>query len=104
MLDVRQPDEMHESLGRIANAQRIPLHKLKARLAEIPRDKPNVAVCLARMRSGEATVILRGGRLARCANLRGGMLLCSPLGLPTCRSQAGTRRAPSRGRPVAECW
>jgi rhodanese-related sulfurtransferase len=90
VLDVRQPEEMHESLGHIADAQLIPLHELKARLAEVPSDKPIVAVCHAGMRSGQATVILRGGGLARCANLRGGMLLWSQLGLPTRQSQTGT--------------
>jgi glyoxylase-like metal-dependent hydrolase (beta-lactamase superfamily II)/rhodanese-related sulfurtransferase len=89
VLDVRQPQEMQESLGRIANAQLIPLNELKARLAEVPRDKPVVAVCHAGMRSGQATVILRGDGLTRCANLRGGMLLWSQLGLPTQHSHAG---------------
>ena len=89
VLDVRQPQEMQESLGRIANAQLIPLNELKARLAEIPKDKPVVAVCHAGMRSGQATVILRNGGLARCANLRGGMLLWSQLGLPTQQGRAG---------------
>jgi sulfur dioxygenase len=90
LLDVRQSQEMQESLGRIANAQLIPLNELKARLAEIPRDKPVVAVCHAGMRSGQATVILRSGGLARCANLHGGMLLWSQLGLPTERYHVGT--------------
>ena len=90
VLDVRQPEEMHEPLGRIANAQHVPLHELKARLAEIPTEKPIVAVCHAGTRSGQATVILRGGGLARCANLRGGMLLWSQLGLPVEQGQAGT--------------
>ena len=83
VLDVRQPEEMQESLGRIASSQLIPLCELKARLAEVPRDRPVVAVCHAGMRSGQATVILRGAGLDRCANLRGGMLLWSQLGLPT---------------------
>jgi glyoxylase-like metal-dependent hydrolase (beta-lactamase superfamily II)/rhodanese-related sulfurtransferase len=90
VLDVRQPQEMQESLGRIANAQLIPLNELKARLAEVPRDKPVVAVCHAGMRSGQATVILRGDGLTRCANLRGGMLLWSQLGLPTEHGRVGT--------------
>ena len=90
VLDVRQPEEMQESLGSIPGAQLVPLHELKARLAEIPGDKPIVAVCHAGMRSGQATVILRGGGLARCANLRGGMLLWSQLGLPTRQRHAGT--------------
>jgi rhodanese-related sulfurtransferase len=82
ILDVRQPGEMQESLGYIAGAQVIPLNELNARLAEVPRDKPVVAVCHAGMRSGQATVILRGAGFERYANLRGGMLLWSQLGLP----------------------
>ena len=79
VLDVRQAEEVQESLGSIANAQLIPLSELRARLAEVPTDKPVIAVCHAGMRSGLATVILRSGGLARCANLRGG---CSSLLTP----------------------
>jgi rhodanese-related sulfurtransferase len=85
VLDVRQPEEMDGSLGRIASSQLIPLSELKARVNEVPSDKPVVAVCHAGMRSGQATVILRGTGLDRCANLRGGMLLWTQLGLPTQR-------------------
>ena len=90
VLDVRQPQEMQESLGKIAGAQLIPLSELKTRLAEVPRDKPVVAVCHAGMRSGQATVILRSGGLTRCANLRGGMLLWAQLGLPTQHNRVGS--------------
>jgi glyoxylase-like metal-dependent hydrolase (beta-lactamase superfamily II)/rhodanese-related sulfurtransferase len=90
VLDVRQPQEVQEPLGRIANAHLIPLNELKARLVEIPRDKPVIAVCHAGMRAGQATVILRGDGLTRCANLRGGMLLWSQLGLPTQHSRGGS--------------
>jgi glyoxylase-like metal-dependent hydrolase (beta-lactamase superfamily II)/rhodanese-related sulfurtransferase len=89
ILDVRQAEEMHESLGAIAGAQLIPLDELKARLTEVPTEKPVVAVCHAGSRSGQATVILRGGGVARCANLRGGLLLWSQLGLPTRRDRVG---------------
>jgi rhodanese-related sulfurtransferase len=61
----------------------MPLDELEARLAEVPTDKPVVAVCHAGSRSGQATVILRRAGVARCANLRGGLLLWSQLGLPT---------------------
>jgi rhodanese-related sulfurtransferase len=91
VLDVRQPQEMQESLGGIAGSQLIPLNELKARLSEIPRDKPVVAVCHAGMRSGQATVILRGAGVERCANLRGGMLLWSQLGLPTQRASSSVQ-------------
>ena len=88
VLDVREAQEMQESLGRIAGAQCVPLNELKARLSEIPRDRPIVAVCHAGMRSGQATVILRSAGIERSANMRGGMLLWSQLGLPTLRSGA----------------
>ena len=85
VLDVRQPAEMQEQLGRITAAQLIPLSELKDRLAEIPKDKPVIAVCHAGMRSGQATVILRGAGFPRVANLRGGMLLWQQMGLPVVR-------------------
>src|SRR5581483_7195343 len=85
ILDVRQPQEMQEPPGRIANDQLIPLNELKARGAGVPRHKPVVAVCHAGMRSGQATVILRASGFDRAANLRGGMLLWSQMGLPVLR-------------------
>lgn len=90
VLDVRQPEEMQDSVGRIAPSQLIPLSELKARLNEVPRDKPVVTVCHAGLRSGQATVILRGAGLDRCANLRGGMMLWTRLGLPTQREHLST--------------
>ncbi|HQR21900.1 MAG TPA: MBL fold metallo-hydrolase [Burkholderiaceae bacterium] len=88
VLDVRESSELLDSPGAIAGCQRIPLSALRERLAEIPGDKPVVAVCHAGMRSGQATVILRSGGLTRCANLRGGMVLWSQLGLPTLPGRA----------------
>jgi sulfur dioxygenase len=82
VLDVREPREVEESIGRIEGAQVIPLNELKARLSEVPRERPVIAVCHAGMRSGQATVILRGAGFDRFANLHGGMLLWSQLGLP----------------------
>ncbi len=85
VLDVRHPEEMHESLGRIADVQLIPLEELKARLSEVPRDRPVVAVCHAGMRSAQATSLLRSAGFDRVANLRGGMLLWAQHGLPLAR-------------------
>jgi glyoxylase-like metal-dependent hydrolase (beta-lactamase superfamily II)/rhodanese-related sulfurtransferase len=84
VLDVRQQKELDE-LGYIAEAQLIPLCDLKEHLAEIPRDKPVIAVCHAGMRSGQATVILRGAGFPRVANMHGGMLLWQQMGLPLVR-------------------
>lgn len=88
VLDVRQPQEMQEALGRIPGSMLVPLPELKARLADIPDDKPLVAVCHAGMRSGQATVLLRGAGRDKVANMRGGMLLWSELGLPVQRFTA----------------
>ena len=88
LLDVRQPEEMDERLGRIASAQLLPLSELKARLDSLPRDKPVVAVCHAGMRSGQATVLLKQGGFTRVANLRGGMLTWHQMGLPVVRGAA----------------
>jgi sulfur dioxygenase len=43
------------------------------------------------MRSGQATVILRAAGFERVANLRGGMLLWTQLGLPTLRDDHSNR-------------
>ncbi len=80
VLDVRHNEELHEMLGRIAGAQWIPLHQLKDRLGEVPRDKPVIAVCHAGMRSGQATLILGKAGFPRVANLQGGMLLWNQQG------------------------
>jgi sulfur dioxygenase len=82
VLDVRHNEELHETLGRIPGAQWIPLHQLKDRLGEVPRDKPVVAVCHAGMRSGQATQILAKAGVTRVANLLGGMLLWNQQGFP----------------------
>lgn len=86
LLDVRQPEEMDERLGRIAAAQLLPLSELKGRVAELAQDRPVVTVCHSGMRSGQATVLLKQGGLTRVANLRGGMLMWHQLGLPVSRA------------------
>ena len=95
VLDVRQREELDDRLGHIAGAQCIPLAELKARLAEVPQDKPVIPVCHAGMRSGQATVILRQAGFARVANLRGGMLLWQQHGLPVAH---GTDALPQQDR------
>jgi glyoxylase-like metal-dependent hydrolase (beta-lactamase superfamily II)/rhodanese-related sulfurtransferase len=82
VLDVRQPQEMQEALGRIPGSLLVPLPELKARLADIPDDRPLVTVCHAGMRSGQATVLLRGAGRQNVANMRGGMLRWCELGFP----------------------
>ena len=82
ILDVRQAEELSGS-SRIPGAQSIPLGELTARVAEVPTERPVVAVCHAGMRSAQAVALLRAAGHTRCANLHGGMLLWQELGLPT---------------------
>jgi len=60
----------------------IPLDELRARVAEIPGDKPIVVVCQTGKRSGMGTVILGKAGRTRIANLAGGMVRWRELGLP----------------------
>jgi rhodanese-related sulfurtransferase len=82
VLDVREPAEWTGELGRIAGAIPLPLGQLRARVGELPRDRPIVAVCRAGGRSAEASLILEREGFARAANLSGGMLRWTALGLP----------------------
>lgn len=79
ILDVRQDDEW--AAGHIAGAQHIPLGQLRERLAEIPKDKPILAVCRHGNRSDAAT---RGLRTLgyTVENLEGGVTKWTQAGLP----------------------
>jgi len=57
VLDVRQPQEMQDSLGRIAGSQLIPLNELKARVSEVPREKPLVAAWAAQKARKRALLV-----------------------------------------------
>lgn len=74
VLDVRSAAEFEGELGHIDGAQLIPLDELRARIAEVPRDKPVVVVCQTGRRAGMGTVILSKAGLTRVANLTGGMV------------------------------
>jgi rhodanese-related sulfurtransferase len=74
VLDVRELSEWEGPLGRIRGAVLIPLGQLASRAAELPKEKPVVAVCRAGGRSAQATNILREAGFEKVANLPGGML------------------------------
>ena len=70
ILDVREPQEF--STGHADNAVNIPLHTLRARLHELPRDKEIAVCCAAGQRSYIATRILcQNGFTAK--NISGGI-------------------------------
>jgi len=69
LLDVRTPAEC--ALGMIPGAVNIPVDELRARLAELPRDKEIVAYCQVGLRGYLACRILKQHGF-RCRNVTGG--------------------------------
>ena len=82
IVDVREPDEYHGSLGHIRGATLIPLGELAARAGELARERPVVAVCRSGARSAQASVLLQRAGFKDVANLAGGMLRWRAEGLP----------------------
>ena len=74
IVDVRERDEFDGPLGRIGGSKWIPLGELPARIGELARDRPIVAVCRSGARSAQAVVLLAKAGFTDAANLAGGML------------------------------
>lgn len=70
MLDVRSREEF--SLGAMPGALNIPHTELRARIAEVPRDKPIVVMCAIGLRGYLAERILRQNSFDNVVNLTGG--------------------------------
>jgi NADPH-dependent 2,4-dienoyl-CoA reductase/sulfur reductase-like enzyme/rhodanese-related sulfurtransferase len=71
LLDVRHPVEL--VVEKVPGAVNIPLHELRARLAELPKDREILVICRSAQRAYYATrVLLQNGFNAR--NLSGGTL------------------------------
>jgi rhodanese-related sulfurtransferase len=83
LLDVRSPAELDGELSRLEGAQPIPLDELRARVSEVPGDKPVVVICQTGRRSAMGAAILEKAGLTRVANLAGGMVVWRELGLPS---------------------
>jgi glyoxylase-like metal-dependent hydrolase (beta-lactamase superfamily II)/rhodanese-related sulfurtransferase len=82
LVDVREPDEFVGPLGRIRGAKLMPLGQLPARVGELARDQPVVAVCRSGARSANASVLLQKAGFNDVANLAGGMLRWRAEGYP----------------------
>ena len=83
VLDVRTPVEWDGELGHLGGAQLIPIDELRARVAEVPSEKPVVVVCQTGRRAAMGTLILAKAGRERVANLAGGMVRWRDLGLPS---------------------
>jgi len=82
LIDVREPAEFGDALGHIHGARLVPLSALAARVGEIDRSRPVVAVCRSGARSAQATVLLQKSGFTDVANLAGGMLRWRAEALP----------------------
>ena len=74
IVDVREPMEFTGPLGHIRGAVLIPLGSLTARMGELAKDKPIVAVCKSGGRSAQAVNMLKQAGFDKLANLPGGMM------------------------------
>jgi sulfur dioxygenase len=83
ILDVRTRHETDEEQARIPDAQLIPIDELRARIAEIPKDKPVLTICRSGKRSVLAFTILRSSGFDRVASISGGLLRWQAEGLST---------------------
>lgn len=83
LLDVRRSQELTGELGHIAGVVHIPIHGLRDRLEEVPRDKPVVTVCHSGARSSQAASILEKAGFEQVANLSGGMIRWISMGFST---------------------
>ena len=79
VVDVRESDEI--ASGMIAGARHIPLAQLPARLGELDKTRPVVAVCRSGRRSAAAADQLAAAGFT-ASTMPGGMLDWSDAGLP----------------------
>ncbi|MEM5399804.1 MULTISPECIES: MBL fold metallo-hydrolase [Paraburkholderia] len=82
IVDVREAPEFIDHLGHLPDAKLVPLSQLMARIDELDRDRPVVAVCRSGVRSAQASVLLAKAGFGKVANLAGGMLRWKAEGLP----------------------
>jgi len=80
VLDVRNPGEFQTK--RIDGAVNIPLGKLRARLAEVPRGRRLVVHCAGGYRSSIAASILQQAGIAEIQELSGGIGSWEAIGMP----------------------
>lgn len=82
VVDVREPDEFEK--GHIVNARSVPLSRLEAGTADLPKQKskPVIVSCESGSRSGRAATQLRKLGFERVFSLAGGLAAWRQAGLP----------------------
>ena len=90
VVDVRSAAEFDAELGHLEGAQLIPLDALRARVGEVPTDRPVIVVCQTGKRSALGAQILTSAGVTRVANLAGGMVNWRESGLPSALPNASS--------------
>jgi hydroxyacylglutathione hydrolase len=83
VIDVREPVEWRE--GHIGGALHVPMLEARARLAEIPADRPKAVVCAGGLRSSTVISALKRQGIQGWYNVTGGMTAWVKAGQPTTR-------------------
>lgn len=74
VLDVREAEEIGAPIVGLERVTVIPLSELRARVGEVPKDKPVVTLCRSGKRSSMAITILKEVGHEKVANIHGGIL------------------------------
>ncbi|MEO8287016.1 MAG: rhodanese-like domain-containing protein [Chloroflexota bacterium] len=80
ILDVREPNEYKEA--HVPGSMLVPLGQLAYKVAELPKDRPIVAICRSGNRSGVATNMLLRAGFNEVQNLSGGIMAWARAGGP----------------------
>ena len=75
VVDLREAEEITDAEPSLPGAVNIPLTQLRARVDEIPRDRPLLCICAMGTRSAEAAAWLASRDFADIVYLAGGMNL-----------------------------
>lgn len=81
-IDVREPREFDDILGRLPGAELVPLATLLDAAAPWPREVPLLLICRSGARSMKAARLLAEQGFTALYNLEGGMLAVNEAGLP----------------------
>lgn len=82
VIDVRQREEFHGELGRIAQSELIVLDELTEHLHHFDPEDIIVFVCRSGSRSARASLLAQKHGLKHTFNMKGGMILWNELRLP----------------------
>lgn len=85
VVDVREPHELTDELGRVEGAEPVPLATVAGAAEHWARDVDLVMVCRSGGRSGRAAATLAAAGFRRVMNMVGGMLAWNEERLPVAR-------------------